>query len=57
MGFFTMPQLVLAAGIGGDSNAHVLCSSPKEGCGEGPEGSIEASDSAKRAAVHQLIDG
>jgi len=57
MGFFTMPQLILAAAIGGGSDAHVLCSSPKEGCGEGPEGSIEASDSAKRAAVHQLIDG
>ena len=57
MGFFTMPQLILSAAIGSGSDAHVLCSSPKEGCGEGPEGSIEASDSAKRAAVHQLIDG
>jgi LCP family protein required for cell wall assembly len=57
MGFFTMPQLILSAAIGGSSDAHVLCSSPKEGCGEGPEGSIEASDSARRAAVHKLIDG
>jgi LCP family protein required for cell wall assembly len=57
MGFFTMPQLILAAAIGGSSDAHVLCSSPKEGCGEGPEGSIEAPDDARRAAVHQLIDG
>jgi LCP family protein required for cell wall assembly len=57
MGFVTMPQLILAAAIGGSSDAHVLCSSPKEGCGEGPEGSIEASDSARRAAVRKLIDG
>jgi len=57
MGFFTMPQLILSAAIGGSSNAHVLCSSPKEGCGEGPEGSIEAPDSVRRAAVHKLIDG
>jgi len=57
MGFFTMPQLILSAAIGGSSNAHVLCSSPKEGCGEGPEGSIEAPASARRAAVHKLIDG
>jgi LCP family protein required for cell wall assembly len=57
MGFFTMPQLILAAAIGGSSSAHVLCSSPKEGCGEGPEGSIEAPESVRRAAVHKLIDG
>jgi LCP family protein required for cell wall assembly len=57
MGFFTMPQLILSAAIGGSSEAHVLCSKPKEGCGEGPEGSIEAPESARRAAVHQLIDG
>jgi LCP family protein required for cell wall assembly len=57
MGFFTMPQLILAAAIGGGSDAHVLCSSPKEGCGEGPGGSIEAPDSARRTAVHKLIDG
>jgi LCP family protein required for cell wall assembly len=57
MGFFTMPQLILAAAIGGSSDAHVLCSSPKEGCGEGPEGSIEAPDKVRRAAVHKLING
>jgi LCP family protein required for cell wall assembly len=57
MGFLTMPQLILAAGIGGSSDAHVLCSSPKEGCGEGPEGSIEAPESVRRAAVRKLIDG
>jgi LCP family protein required for cell wall assembly len=57
MGFLTMPQLVLAAAIGGSSPAHVLCSSPKEACPEGPEGSIEAPESVRRHAVHQLIDG
>jgi LCP family protein required for cell wall assembly len=57
MGFFTMPQLILSAAIGGSSDAHVLCSSPKESCGDGPEGSIEAPDNVRRAAVHKLIDG
>jgi LCP family protein required for cell wall assembly len=57
MGFFTMPQLVLAAAIGGSSNAHVLCSSPKEGCGEGPGGSIEAPESVRRKAVHKFLNG
>src|SRR3954470_14399812 len=57
MGFFTMPQLILSAAIGGSSDAHVLCGSPKESCGEGPEGSIEAPDNVRRAAVHKLIDG
>jgi LCP family protein required for cell wall assembly len=57
MGFFTMPQLILSAAIGGSSDAHVLCSSPKEGCGEGPEGSIEAPDNVRRAAVHKLLNG
>ncbi|HEX2393237.1 MAG TPA: LCP family protein [Solirubrobacterales bacterium] len=57
MGFFTMPQLILAAAIGGGSTADVLCGHPKEGCGEGPEGSIEVSESARRAAAHRLIDG
>jgi len=57
MGFFTMPQLILSAAIGGSSDAQVLCSSPKEGCGEGPEGSIEAPDQVRRAAVHKLLNG
>lgn len=58
MGFFTMPQLVLAAAIGGGSTADVLCSRPKEGCNpEGPEGSIEVPRAARRAAAHRLIDG
>ena len=57
MGFFTMPQLVLAAAIGGSSDAHVLCSSPKEGCGVGPGGSIEAPESVRRKAVNQFLNG
>ncbi len=57
MGFFTMPQLVLAAAIGGESGTDVLCGSPKAGCGVGPGGSIEVPDSVRRAAVHRLIDG
>ena len=36
MGFLTMPQLVLAAAIGGDSRADVLCSGANSGCGAGP---------------------
>jgi len=57
MGFFTMPQLILSAAIGGSSNAHVLCSSPQEGCGEGPGGSIEAPESVRRKAVNQFLNG
>ena len=57
MGFFTMPQLILSAAIGGSSNAHVLCSSPKESCGEGPGGSIEAPESVRRKAVNQFLNG
>ncbi|HVY96264.1 MAG TPA: LCP family protein [Solirubrobacterales bacterium] len=57
MGFFTMPQLVLAAAIGGSSPADVLCSRPKEGCGEGPGGSIEVPDSARRHAANRLVNG
>ena len=41
MGFLTMPQLVLAAAIGGSAPADVLCGNPNAGCGPGPEGSIE----------------
>src|SRR5262249_37679870 len=41
MGFFTMPQLVLAAAIGGDSKADVLCQGANSGCSSGPGGSIE----------------
>jgi LCP family protein required for cell wall assembly len=58
MGFFTMPQLVLAAGIGGTGGTDVLCgTSAKEAakCGVGPEGSIEVPKSVRRAAVKRLM--
>jgi LCP family protein required for cell wall assembly len=58
MGFFSMPQLVLAAAIGGTGGTDVLCgTTPKEAakCGEGPGGSIEAPQSVRRAAVHRLM--
>ncbi len=60
MGFFTMPQLVLAAGIGGTGGTDVLCgTSQKEaekcGIGTGPEGSIEVPQSVRRAAVKRLM--
>src|SRR3954451_24246675 len=37
MGFLTMPQLILAAAIGGSAPAEVLCGSRKGGCEAGPE--------------------
>src|SRR6478609_67295 len=52
MGFFTMPQLVMAAGIGGSAPAEVLCEKEREQCGEGPEGSIEVPDSVRQKAVN-----
>jgi LCP family protein required for cell wall assembly len=58
MGFFTMPQLVLSAAIGGTGGTDVLCgTTPKEAakCGVGPEGSIEVPQSVRRAAVHRLM--
>ena len=57
MGFFTMPQLVLAAGIGGSAPANVLCGNPNAGCGVGPEGSIEVPESVRRAAVNRFLNG
>jgi len=57
MGFFTMPQLILAAAIGGSAPADVLCGSPKAGCGFGPEGSIEVPESVRRQAVKRFLDG
>ncbi len=57
MGFFTMPQLVLAAAIGGTGGTNVLCGTSKKEeakCGVGPEGSIEVPQSVRRAAVHRL---
>ena len=57
MGFLTMPQLVLAAGIGGSAPSDVLCGSPKQGCSEGPGGSIEVPERVRRSAVKRLMDG
>jgi LCP family protein required for cell wall assembly len=57
MGFFTMPQLVLAAVIGGSGPAEVLCVGHLQGCGEGPLGSTEVPESVRRKAVNHLING
>jgi LCP family protein required for cell wall assembly len=57
MGFFTMPQLILAAAIGGSAPANVLCGSANAGCGAGPGGSIEVPDSVRRAAVKRFMNG
>jgi LCP family protein required for cell wall assembly len=55
MGFFTMPQLVLAAGIGGSAPAEVLCA--EGGCGVGPESSIEVPESVRQKAVDKFLNG
>jgi LCP family protein required for cell wall assembly len=57
MGFLTMPQLVLAAAIGGSAPAHVLCGPGSEGCGPGPDGSIEVPESVRRQAVNRFLNG
>jgi LCP family protein required for cell wall assembly len=57
MGFLTMPQLVLAAGIGGSAPTEILCGSEPEQCGEGPESSIEIPESVRRKAVNKLLNG
>jgi LCP family protein required for cell wall assembly len=57
MGFFTMPQLILAAAIGGESKPNVLCSSPNTECALRPDGSIEVPESERRRAVHRLLNG
>jgi LCP family protein required for cell wall assembly len=57
MGFFTMPQLILAAGIGGSAPAEVLCEKEREQCGEGPEGSIEVPESVRQKAVDRFLHG
>lgn len=57
MGFLTMPQLVLAAAIGGSGPAHILCGPGSEGCGVGPGGSIEVPESVRRQAVNQFLNG
>ncbi len=55
MGFFTMPQLILSAAIGGESKADVLCAGANSGCSPGPGGSIEVPDSERRRAVKKLM--
>jgi LCP family protein required for cell wall assembly len=55
MGLFTMPQLVLAAGIGGSSEADVLCEGANSGCEPRPDGSIEVPESERRRAVKKLM--
>ncbi|HVC08200.1 MAG TPA: LCP family protein [Solirubrobacterales bacterium] len=58
MGFFTMPQLVLAAAIGGNSTAQVLCAGANSGCNEnGPGGSVEVPRSVRRKAVKRFLNG
>jgi LCP family protein required for cell wall assembly len=54
MGFLTMPQLVLAAAIGGSAPADVLCGG---GCPPGPEGSIEVPESVRRQAANRFLNG
>ncbi|HEX6228227.1 MAG TPA: LCP family protein [Solirubrobacterales bacterium] len=56
MGFFTMPQLILAAGIGGDSDADFLCKGANSGCSVGPGESVEVPESERRRAVKRLLD-
>jgi len=57
MGFFTMPQMVLAAGIGGSSPAEVLCGKGGVQCGIGPAGSVEVPEDVRRRAVRRLLNG
>jgi hypothetical protein len=57
MGFFTMPQLVLSAGIGGSAPAEVLCGKNPEECPPGPEGSIEVPESVRQKAVNKFLNG
>lgn len=57
MGFLTMPQLVLAAGIGGSDPADVLCAGALSGCGEGPETSVEVPESVRQRAVNRFLNG
>jgi LCP family protein required for cell wall assembly len=57
MGFLTMPQLVLAAGIGGSAPAEVLCVKELSGCSDGPESSIEVPESVRRRAVNRFLNG
>jgi LCP family protein required for cell wall assembly len=55
MGFLTMPQLILAAAIGGESKADVLCQGAHSGCTTGPGTSIVVPESERRRAVKKLL--
>lgn len=55
MGLLTMPQLILSAAIGGDSEADVLCQGANAGCAPGPSESIEVPETERRRAVKQLL--
>lgn len=57
MGFLTMPQLVLAAGIGGSAPEEILCGTEQTECAPGPNGSIEVPESERRRAVDRLLNG
>jgi LCP family protein required for cell wall assembly len=52
MGALTMPQLVLASIVGGDSETKVL-----EPSGAGPGGSLIISEEERQAALDKLLDG
>jgi LCP family protein required for cell wall assembly len=55
MGFLTMPQLILAAAIGGESKADVLCQGAHSGCTTGPGTSVEVPEAERRRAVKKLL--
>jgi LCP family protein required for cell wall assembly len=58
MGFLTMPQLILSAALGGSAPTDVLCANANSGCNlEGPGGSVEVPEAARRRAVHRLLNG
>jgi LCP family protein required for cell wall assembly len=57
MGFFTMPQLVLSAAIGGSGPTDVFCTGALEGCEDGPGESIEVPESLRQKAVNRLLNG
>jgi LCP family protein required for cell wall assembly len=58
MGFFTMPQLVLSAAIGGNAPAEILCGGEPGECPPGPEeGSLEVPESVRQKAVDKLLNG
>ena len=57
MGFFTMPQLVLSAAIGGSGPTDVFCIGALEGCEPGPDGSTEIPDSLRQKAVNRFLNG